>query len=85
MHMPMTISPGGWRMKDKKIIILAVILLTLVGYYVWYSQKTAAPKPKGRQKKKPKHQGPQIRQRQGIEILLPLAELDLNEQGALKE
>ena len=35
-------------MKDKKIIILAVILLTLVGYYVWYSQKTAAPKPKGK-------------------------------------
>jgi len=34
-------------MKDKKIIILAVILLALVGYYVWYSQKTATPKPKG--------------------------------------
>ena len=35
-------------MKDKKIIILAVILLALVGYYVWYSQKTATPKPKGK-------------------------------------
>jgi Tfp pilus assembly protein PilP len=35
-------------MKDKKIIVLAVILLTLVGYYVWYSQKTATPKPKGK-------------------------------------
>ncbi|MCG6918356.1 MAG: pilus assembly protein PilP [Deltaproteobacteria bacterium] len=27
-------------MKDKKIIILAVILLALVGYYVWYVNKT---------------------------------------------
>jgi type IV pilus assembly protein PilP len=27
-------------MKDKKIIILAVILLGLVGYYVWYANKT---------------------------------------------
>lgn len=27
-------------MKDKKIIILAVILLALVGYYVWYANKT---------------------------------------------
>jgi Tfp pilus assembly protein PilP len=35
-------------MKDKKIIILAVILLALVGYYVWYSQKTTAPKPQGK-------------------------------------
>jgi type IV pilus assembly protein PilP len=35
-------------MKDKKIIIFAVILLTLVGYYVWYSQKTATPEPQGK-------------------------------------
>ena len=35
-------------MKDKKIIILAVLLLGLVGYYVWYSQKTATPKIKGK-------------------------------------
>jgi type IV pilus assembly protein PilP len=27
-------------MKDKKIIILAVILLALVGYFVWYTNKT---------------------------------------------
>jgi Tfp pilus assembly protein PilP len=27
-------------MKDKKIIILAVILLALVGYFVWYTKKT---------------------------------------------
>ena len=27
-------------MKDKKIIVLAVILLALVGYYVWYANKT---------------------------------------------
>jgi len=35
-------------MKDKKIIILAVILLALVGYYVWYSQKSTPPKPQGK-------------------------------------
>ena len=27
-------------MKDKKVIILAVILLALVGYFVWYTNKT---------------------------------------------
>ena len=37
-------------MKDKKIIIFAVILLALVGYYVWYSQKSIPPKPKGKAK-----------------------------------
>lgn len=35
-------------MKDKKIIILAVILLALVGYYVWYSQKTKPVESKGK-------------------------------------
>lgn len=31
-------------MKDKKIIILAVILLALVGYFVWYNKKTEVVK-----------------------------------------
>jgi len=34
-------------MKDKKTIILVVVLLALVGYYVWYANKTANVKPKG--------------------------------------
>jgi type IV pilus assembly protein PilP len=35
-------------MKDKKIIILAVILLGLVGYYVWYANKTKIPESSGK-------------------------------------
>jgi Tfp pilus assembly protein PilP len=35
-------------MKDKKIIILAVILLALVGYYVWYVNKTKPVESKGK-------------------------------------
>ena len=31
-------------MKDKKIIVLAVVLLALVGYYVWYANKTKVVK-----------------------------------------
>ena len=32
-------------MKDKKFIVLAVILLALVGYYVWYANKTKIVEP----------------------------------------
>jgi Tfp pilus assembly protein PilP len=42
-------------MRDKKIIILAVILLALVGYYVWYSQKTSTPEPKGKAMVEPRN------------------------------
>ena len=35
-------------MKDKKIIILAVILLGLVGYYVWYANKTKPVESSGK-------------------------------------
>jgi type IV pilus assembly protein PilP len=35
-------------MKDKKIIVLAVILLALVGYYVWYANKTKPVESKGK-------------------------------------
>jgi Tfp pilus assembly protein PilP len=35
-------------MKDKKIIILAVILLGLVGYYVWYANQTKMPESSGK-------------------------------------
>jgi Tfp pilus assembly protein PilP len=35
-------------MKDKKIIILAVILMALVGYYVWYANKTKPVESKGK-------------------------------------
>jgi Tfp pilus assembly protein PilP len=35
-------------MKDKKIIILAVILLGLVGYYVWYANQTKMPESTGK-------------------------------------
>ena len=34
-------------MKDKKTIVLVVVLLALVGYYVWYANKTSTGKLQG--------------------------------------